>query len=325
MLFSIKLFLLLFSIKKPILLIPGLGASKLLKVKIDIWPPKLPYFLINRDKWIDTMINDKTLHTLEFGNKKSLDLHTNIPFIVSKNVYDNIIDHPNVYPIPYDFRLIHNDIYLEDFYNRLKLYIETFQEPIILLTHSSGGLLAHYFLYKQPIEWTKKYINHIIHINVPFGGLIYTLDNLVRTSLLDILVSKKVLTSIGAYIINMPDSNIIKPILIVNGKEIIDYHKYFNLENLKQKLINKQMLKSFYHKTNVDTIILYTSNIKTPSIINIKNNNINIIYGLGDGVVPLSSLLHPITWNQSNLQIIHIPNYDHSTILFSKELNNLIC
>ncbi len=47
--------------RTPILLFPGLGASRLIKNKVDIWPPKLPLFIINHNKWIDIIINDKEL------------------------------------------------------------------------------------------------------------------------------------------------------------------------------------------------------------------------------------------------------------------------
>ena len=313
-------------LKPPILLFPGLGASRLVKDNVDIWPPKLSFFIFRHNKWINTMIHDKELRTLEFGDKNSLDLHTNIPLIIKKNFYEDIMTkNEHVYPIPYDFRLIHNKEYLDIFYNKVKLYIETFDGPIKILTHSSGGLLVHYFISLQSNEWKEKYIKEVIHINVPFGGLIHTLENLVKRTQLNFLVSKGLLKSLGAYIINMPNPNVIKPILIVDGKEILDYYKYFNLKDIEEnKLMMYDMTQSFDKPCNVKTTIIYTSNIKTSSVININNNKIDIVKGLGDGVVPLSSLLYPLNWGQENLEIIHLPNYDHSTILFSKELDNLL-
>ena len=323
----INLLLVLYLISKPpILLFPGLGGSKLLKNNIDIWPPKLPMFIFCHNKWIDIMINDKELKTLKFGDKNSVDLHTNIPFIIKKNLYEDIItQNDNVYPVPYDFRLIHNKQYIDIFYKDVKIYIESFKKPVKLLTHSSGGLLLHYFLSKQTNAWNKKYIQEIIHINVPFGGLVFTLENLIKTTILNIVFSKELLESMGAYIINMPNPSIIKPILIVDGKEITNFYKYFNLDNIENnRLLLDDMIRSFDKPNEIKTTIIYTSNIKTSSIINIKNNKLEIIKGLGDGVVPLSSLLYPIKLNKKNINIIHLPNYDHSTILFSKELDNIL-
>ena len=78
-------------LKPPILLFPGLGASRLVKDNVDIWPPKLSLFTLCHNKWINIMIHDRELKTLEFGDKNSLDLHTNIPLIIKKNFYEDIM------------------------------------------------------------------------------------------------------------------------------------------------------------------------------------------------------------------------------------------
>lgn len=316
----IKLLFLILTNNTPILLLPGLGGSRLIKNNIDIWPPKLSFFIFEHNRWIDQIINDKNLQTLDFGDKNALDLHTNIPLIIKKNLYEDIMsNNDNVYPIPYDFRLVNDIEYINMFNAKLKLYIESFNQPVKILTHSTGGLILHYFIYMQTEEWNNKHILEIIHVNVPFGGIIITLENLIKTTQLNLLVSKKLLKSLGAYIINMPNPKIIKPILIVDGKEV-DYYRYFNLTNTKIK----DMIDSFDQKNDIKTTLIYSSNVKTSSIINIKNNKLHIIKGLGDGIVPLSSLLYPMSWNKKNLNIIHLPNYDHSTVLFSKELNNIL-
>ena len=75
---------------------------------------------------------------------------------------------------------------------------------------------------------------------------------------------------------------------------------------------------------NVKTIIVYTSDKPTPQLITINNNKMKIIYGPGDGVVPLNSLLVPKKWTQHNLEFIHLPNFEHSNIFFSDQLINII-
>ena len=319
----------------PILLFPGLGGSKLIKNNIDIWPPKLSYYLFSYNKWYKSIIvksennsflYDKNVKTLEFGDKNSLDLHSNIPYIIKKNFYENILNSKHdVYPMPYDFRLLHNKNYIDELYIKIKKYIESFNKPVILLTHSCGGLLVHYFLTKQNIIWKKQHIKKVIYVNVPFGSLIISLEHIIKKSFIHLFLNIESLKSIGGLIINLPNKKILKPILIINNKEIDDYYKYFNLSQL-EKIIenNKDMINSFSKPNQVKTIVVYTSNIKTSSIINIKNNKIKIIKGPGDGTVPLASLLYPLLWKQSNLKIVHLPNYEHSSILFSKELLNII-
>ena len=323
--------------KSPVLVVPGLGASRLVKDTINIWPPKLETFLFNHNNWLETFqVNyneknnnftyDTKVKTLEFGDKSSLDLRTNLPFLFKQNVYDNIINKNNVYPVPYDFRLIHNKLYIIELFIKIKNYIETFNEPITLLTHSSGGLIIHYFLSKQELKWKKKYIKNVININVPFGGVISSLYHLITRTKLNLILGKKLLASIGGIVINLPNNKIIKPIVINNDEEIENYFNFLNLNSLE--IINennKEIISSFSKSNNVNTCIIYSSGIKTPSTLQLTNKKkCKIIYGPGDGVVPLSSLLVPLKWKQKNLKIIHISNFEHSNVLFSEELQKIL-
>jgi hypothetical protein len=91
--------------------------------------------------------------------------------------------------------------------------------------------------------------------------------------------------------------------------------------------------ESFINMTNnatnkiITTILSNDSKVignPKPSIISINNKNIKLINGPGDGVVPLPSLLFPKKWNQKNLEFYHLANYEHSSILFSKELLSIL-
>ncbi len=83
----------------PILLIPGFGGSVLTLNNNKIYPPSLNQILFNRNEWLNQIYIDfndienkfnynKNVKTLEFGNKKALDLDTNIPFFKKKNIYN---------------------------------------------------------------------------------------------------------------------------------------------------------------------------------------------------------------------------------------------
>ena len=318
----------------PILLLPGLGGSKLIYKNQDIWSPGLSKYLFDNKNWQDILtikyennkfIYNKDVKTLEFGNINSLDYSKN--FYLLNNFYKNILDkYDHIYPIPYDFRLIHIEDYLDEFYDKFKNYIENFSESSIIIAHSSGGLVLHYFLRKQSKEWLSKYIKKIIYVNVPFGGLIVSLSYYQhQINLVKYLFGKDLIQSIGSIIINLPNPKYIKPILIIDNIEINDYFEYFKLDKIKEIYeLNQDMINSFSLPNNVETKVIYSSKYKTPSLVNIKKNKIKIINGLGDNVVPLQSLLVPLTWNQSNLEFIHLPNSQHSTVLFSEELFNII-
>tara|TARA_B110000971_G_C19929762_1_gene463367 strand:- start:150 stop:1121 length:972 start_codon:yes stop_codon:yes gene_type:complete len=313
------LYLLNLVASRPILLFPGLGGSRLIKGNVDIWPPKLNYYLFNYNEWSNDIIYNKNITTLNFGDKKSLDLKLNLPYLIRKNLFDDIMKQDNTYPIPYDFRLINDPIYLSEFYNKLETYIESFNEPIDCLTHSSGGLLLHYFLYNKTDDWKKNHIRSVVNVNVPFAGLI--IKEIIKVTFHNLIIGKDVLRSLGGIIINFPNLNVIKPVLIVDGKET-NFFEYFKLDN--EYIKNSNMIESFSKPNNVNTIIVYTSDRNTPSIISINSKKIKIINGPGDGIVPLASLLFPKKWKQENLEFHHLANYEHSSILFSKELLSIL-
>jgi hypothetical protein len=329
----------------PILLIPGLGGSRLIKYdqlnskNIDIWPPTSNYFMFNYKKWAkkfkieyddinNKLIYDPSIKTLEFGNNKSFDLKSVLPYIFPKNVYDDIMDeYNNIYSIPYDFRLMHSGSYLDNFNTNLSSYIEQFNKPVILLTHSSGGLITHNFLHAKDDIWKNKYIKSVINVNVPFGGLLIALEGLATESKYNKIISKDIIQSVGGIIINQPNKFFFNSILKVDNKEIDDYLTYFKLNKIKilyENTDQKKLRELFIKSHNVKTEIVYTSNINTPTSLEIINGKIKIVDGLGDGIIPLCSLLVPKLWNHNDIKFSCIDNYQHSDILFSQELKTII-
>jgi hypothetical protein len=211
----------------PILLVPGFGGSVLHYKEKVLYPPSISDFF-NRKKWINKMIvqNDVTnneytynneINTLPFGDKKALELYTNIPFFNKKNIYKKIIEqNTNIYTIPYDFRIIHIPEYINIFYEKLTVYIESFNTTISLLTHSSGGLISHYFLTTKTTEWKSKHIKEIVYINVPFCGLTMSLIEITDNTYINRILSRDLLKSFGGIILNLPNQKYIKPVLLVD-------------------------------------------------------------------------------------------------------------
>ena len=332
----------------PLLLVGGLGGSRLLLNNQNIWPPTAYDYFLNYETWKNNIINNKNVTTLELGNSESLDLHSVVPFLVSRNYFDEIIKKNNTHAIPYDFRRIDDKEYLNSFYTKLENYIESFNEPIILITHSTGGILLHWFLYNQSQEWKDIHIKLVINVNVPFGGLIITLHDCFKYSIVNFFIGIELLRNLGGFIINMPNPKFIKPILCVNGDQYDDFFSYFNLTEVEKRYkINKDMIDSFDKSTNVKTCIVYSSDQKTPSCLSVeelhsKNTllehfigesrksgykfrpKLKVIYGYGDGIVPLQSLLVPKHWIQKNIKYYNIKNHGHSDVLFSKELKDII-
>ena len=300
----------------PIILTHGMGGTILLNNKNKtVYPPTLYQFIFENKKWKNEILNYDLLHTMEFGNKKALELNSISYFYKNTNNYNELLKLNNIFPISYDFRKIHLIEYLEnEFFKQVKTYIESFSSPIILLNHSTGGILMHYFLYKQTKEWKKKHIQSIINISVPFNGTFLVLKLLIKPNFIDKLIGNDILRKIGGIILNMPR---------YHPYNETDYFDIFNLFDIKKHYFNNlPLFNSLHYSTGINTFNIYSLNKLTPISLDKTNK---YIFENGDGVVSESRLLFPKKWkNQKNIFYHNIKNKSHSNILKSDELIDFI-
>ena len=320
--------------ESPVLLFPGLGASRLLKGTHNIYPPSFHQYIFHTKKWQNEIMKNSNLTTFPFGDKRGLDMSVSL-FSSNRNVYHRMIQEPDIHPIPYDFRLVDRPEYMDELCHRLKTYIETFRKPVILMCHSSGGLVAHWFLHKQPLTWRKQWIDSVVNINVPFGGTVMVLENCIREDVgVSRLVGKALIRSLGATVLNMPDTRYLNTsVLTHNGKDVKDYLEFFELDDIRRRMkTNQDVLDSFKEWTEVETHIVYSTTDPasvTPTTINIvtehekktdKTYNIETSAGAGDGVVSLDSLIVPRVWKAPPdlVSFHHVPRSGHSTIFMEE-------
>nr|GME19001.1 lecithin-cholesterol acyltransferase-like 1 [Ipomoea batatas] len=91
-------------------------------------------------------------------------------------------DGKNMFGAPYDFRYGlaakgHPSQVGSKFLDDLKNLIETASDsnggqPVILVSHSLGGLFALQLLDRNPISWRRKYIKHLVALSAPWGGAV---------------------------------------------------------------------------------------------------------------------------------------------------------
>ncbi|ELU02908.1 hypothetical protein CAPTEDRAFT_24117, partial [Capitella teleta] len=80
----------------------------------------------------------------------------------------------NLFGAPYDFRYGPTS-QPNNFNSRLKKLIENAHdqssgEPVTLLAHSMGGIMAHYFLQSQSQEWKDRYVRSLVTLSTPWRG-----------------------------------------------------------------------------------------------------------------------------------------------------------
>ena len=309
----------------PVLLFPGMGASRLVSVVngANIYPPPVADYLLQYSTWKSRMMYDKTsLTTLPFGSPSALDLQSVSRVFKDYNKYDGILKEPTVYAMPYDFRRIDEEEYICTLFRDIKTYIESFQRPIAVVAHSTGGLIFHAFVHRQSPEWRAKWIQTVIYVNVPFAGVVTVLENCVfRDSRLICLVGSDVFQSLGATVINMPNPLYVPHILHADGEWCDDYLSRLGLHDIQLRLRQshiQSMIVSFAQPTGIDTHIVYSSMNRTVTGIRLDQHTgkYTRIYGDGDGVVSMDSLMVPKHWiPQTNVTFHPIPGMGHSSLL----------
>ena len=321
----------------PVLLFPGLGASRLLLKGKEIYPPTLNEYALHYQHWKKTMTEERKLETYPLGDRRALDLC--IPYFHNNvNYYTKLVQDPLVYTIPYDFRQLDNEPYLTNFYEILRKYIEKFPRPVHFLCHSSGGLVAHWFLHRQTEAWRKQWIETVTHVNVPFGGVVTVLEHCVRDdTVMNRYLGRGVFKSLGAAVWNLPDNRYLYPSVVTyNGKNIDDYFDFFQIKDMYRRYQeNQHIIESFKHPTGIKTNIMYAmthpsnQTLEQLAVVSSKAKwsegiclpsakfppgKIQSVYGPGDKIVSLSSLLVPQVWEDPNTHFYPMPDMEHSNI-----------
>ncbi|EER94448.1 lecithin-cholesterol acyltransferase-like 1 [Sorghum bicolor] len=98
----------------------------------------------------------------------------------------------NLFGAPYDFRYAPAapgvaSMAFADFSSNLRLLVERASvrngdKPVILVTHSFGGLFATEFLNRSPLPWRRRYVKHLVMLCHGVGGSALTLQVLASAS-----------------------------------------------------------------------------------------------------------------------------------------------
>jgi len=194
----------------PIILVPGDGGSqieaKLNKTKVahfwcakksdwyDLWLNVEQMLTLFVSCWVDNvrLVYNQDTHTTSdapgvetripgFGNTSSVEFidksmrsfSTYFAKIVAGLVPQGYIRGENMHGAPYDFRRAANEH--GEYFTQVKgLIEETFernnQTQVVLVCHSMGSIMMHYFLQQQTPAWKEKHIRALISVAGVWGG-----------------------------------------------------------------------------------------------------------------------------------------------------------
>ncbi|KAK3007058.1 hypothetical protein RJ639_016622 [Escallonia herrerae] len=257
------------------------------------------------------------------------------------------VDGKTLFGAPYDFRYglaaaghpSHTGTkYLED----LRALIEDASasnggKPVILLSHSLGGLFALQLLNRNTPSWRQKYIKHFVALSAPWGGtvqemLTFASGNSLGVPLVDPLLVREEQRSSESNLWLMPSPKLFgrdKPLVVTPNATYSAYDTAQFLDDIgfpqgvgpyKSRtlpLIDELVVPE------VPVTCIIGSGIKTPETLFYGDGGFDeqpeVVYGDGDGTVNMVSLLAlEAKWGDERnqtLKIINVNGVSHTSIL----------
>ncbi|KAK6789928.1 hypothetical protein RDI58_013728 [Solanum bulbocastanum] len=306
---------------------------------------------------LDDYYNDPGVETriTHFGSTKSLlYLH---PYLKKITAYMEPLvkaleevgyrDGENLFGAPYDFRYGlaadgHPSHVGSKFLKELKELIESASnsnegKPVILVSHSLGGLYVQQLLVRNPKSWSQKYIKHFIALATPWGGTVmqmltfasgYTLGVplvnplLVREEQRSSESNMWLLPSPKVF--NTKSPLVVTPNVTYSAHDIPEFLKDIRFPEgvLPYKSRILPLVDNLVTSTDqVPITCVIGCGVKTPETLLYADGDFDklpeIVYGDGDGTVNMVSLLS-FESNKStyqHLKVIKLQGVSHTDIL----------
>ncbi|KAK4428700.1 Lecithin-cholesterol acyltransferase-like 1 [Sesamum alatum] len=253
----------------------------------------------------------------------------------------------NLFGAPYDFRYGlaaegHPSNVGSKLLSDLKNLIESASNanggrPVILLSHSLGGLFVLQLLHRNPTSWRHKYIKHFIALSAPWGGTVeemrtFASGNSFGVPLVDPLLVREEQRSCASNLWLMPSPKVFngtKPLVITqNGSysssDIARFLQDIGFpEGVRPYKTRVLPLVESLPAPQVPVTCVFGSGVRTPETLFYGDGGFEkrpeVVYGDGDGTVNMASLSAlESAWrsrtNQS-LKVINIPGVSHTSIL----------
>lgn len=257
------------------------------------------------------------------------------------------VDGQTLFGAPYDFRYGlaaegHPSKEGSKFLQDLKDLIEKASnsnggKPVILLSHSLGGLFVLQLLNRNPPSWRRKHIKHFVALSAPWGGTVqemftFASGNSLGVPLVEPLLVREEQRSSESNLWLMPNPRLFggqKPLVITPNATYSagDIPQFLNDIGFPQGVHPyKSRILPLTEKLvapGVPVTCITGTGVRTPETLFYGENGFDeqpeVVYGDGDGTVNMVSLLALETlWsNKKNqtLKVIPIRGVSHTSIL----------
>ncbi|WJX41494.1 Lecithin-cholesterol acyltransferase-like 1 [Trifolium repens] len=312
------------------------------------------------DQQLDDYFNAPGVHTRvpHFGSTSSL-LYLNprlklvteyMATLVKSLEQLGYIDGENLFGAPYDFRYGlaapgHPSRVGSKFLNDLKNLIEEASnsnggKPVILVSHSLGGLFVLELLNRNPSSWRKKFIKHFIALSAPWGGTVdimftFASGNTLGVPLVNPLIVRNEQRSSESNLWLMPNPKmfdakktlVTTPSRTYSAHDMVDFLKHIGYsEGVYPYETRILPLMAKIEAPEVNMTCIVGKGVKTPEELFYRNGDFDeppeFSYGDGDGTVNMVSLLalEKLWKDEKNqyLKVIKIGGVSHTSILKDK-------
>ncbi|KAL5706696.1 lysophospholipase [Ranunculus cassubicifolius] len=258
------------------------------------------------------------------------------------------MDGKNLFGAPYDFRYGlasegHPSYVGSQYLQNLKDLIEKASasnegKPVIVLSHSLGGLFVLQLLNRNSVSWCRKFIKHVIALSAPWAGtvqemLTFASGYSLGVPLVDPLFVRDEQRSSESNLWLLPSPKLfgsIRPLVITPNRNYTAFDIPQFLEDIgfpegvhpyESRILP---LTAQFVEPQVPVTCIVGSGVKTPETLFYGKDGFDkqpdIIYGDGDGTVNLMSLVAlEKEWSAGKanglLKMIKIPNVSHTSIL----------
>jgi len=283
--------------------------------------------------------------SMEFISKSSWGFATYFSPIVEGLVKAGYVRGHTLLGAPYDFRKAANE--QGEFFGKLKLLVEEGYEKggqkVVLVSHSMGSIMLHYFLQQQSSEWKEKHIRCLVSLAGAWAGLARALkvfavgDNMeswiVRAEdlvgeqrtdpSLAWLVPQKGFWSEDEVLVQTPKKNF-------TVGNISEFFMAYDEPNFAMMVEDTKGLLQGLPPPEVEVFCLHGSQVPTteklvypegsfpPKSASWWASGPSLVKGDGDGTVNLRSLQACLKWKGKQKQPVHykiFPKVKHSDIL----------